>query len=127
MSLPALFRVSLKRRRVRLTLGFLMFATALIAVWLAGRIEHVKRQQAALAAIKARGGQLYFECGFDETGLSIKGGRAWGPRWLHYPGGVDYFHSIAKVYLSYGRPRVSDKDVAFLSDLTELQIGRAHV
>ena len=122
MSLPALIREPLKRRRVRLTLGFLMFATALIAVWLAGRSEHVKRQRAALAAIKALGGHLDFECDLDATGSPVKGGRSWVPRWLHNAGGVDYFHSIARVYLSYGRPPVSDKDVAFLSDLTELRV-----
>ena len=100
------------RRGLRISLGTLMIAILILAVWLGDRVNSARDQLRALDAIRASGGWVRYEDEFAMGPVKVaRGNRMWkpswgtltpgrgpaAPDWLRRRVGDEYFREIAHV------------------------------
>lgn len=105
------------RRRgwgLRFSLRGLLIVITLLCVSLAWRLHRAKQQREAVLAIRAASGWVYYDyqhydpttCKFDDKAVP------WEPQWLQAHLGVDFFHDVEAVNMSFhgqGSPRRDEK------------------
>jgi len=87
-------------RKYRYSLRFLMLFVLVAAVWLGWRVEQVRIQKQAIAAVKKFGGWVHFDYEFS-YGKLIADRRPRWPEWLVNAIGEEYFREIRQVSLVY--------------------------
>lgn len=91
------------RRWFQFSLRSLLVLFTVFGVWLGLHIRSARRQQQAVAAIKAYGGWVYYD--FQKyntrTGAFDPKAETWAPRWLVSRSGLDLFHDVEAVNLVF--------------------------
>jgi hypothetical protein len=88
---------------LRFSLRGLLIVVTLLCVSLAWRLDRAKQQREAVQAIRDAGGWVYYDyqqydprsCKFD------KDATPWEPPWLQSQVGVDFFHEVEAVNMSF--------------------------
>lgn len=92
--------ITLKRRRLRLTLRVAMLLVLVAGVWMASVVNKARRQRDAVAAARRLGGSVHFDWEFV-NGHVTKGTQPHGPRWLRRLLGNEFFQELTSVNLVY--------------------------
>ena len=99
----------------------MMVAVAAYSVWLGVMSYQAKVQREAVAAIKAAGGEVFYDCEVGSDGLPLAADHVPpppGPNWLRNLFGPDYFATVVGVN---GKDQLGDGDLAPLEHLTHLR------
>lgn len=111
--LPCFLRFSLR--------GLLLVVTAL-AISLGWYASRVQSQRSAVAAIRARGGAVWYDCEVNAAFFTDPQARPAEPRWLIDLLGPDWFHQVAVVDMNSSRGRgISDANLEPLTRLRGLK------
>ncbi len=93
------------------TLLLLVVPLAALCGWFASKMNAVRRERRAVAAIRAMGGHVTYDWKYSHTEPP-------GPKWIRYLLGDDFFAGVARV----GYPRASpDETLQHLDDLRGLR------
>ena len=114
------------RRWLRFSLRTLLLVTAVITCWLGVQVNKAYKQRAAVAAIEAAGGRVYY----DWHDLAVSRPNPEGPllwridprpptHWLQRTIGEDYFQSV--VHVEIRNSAVSDTGLQHLRNLEGLK------
>ena len=113
----------LKRRWLRFSVRTLLIVTALVAVWLGVLANRVHKQRAAVAAIEAAGGTVYYDWQGMPRELAERERVPFEvishPRWLVRLYGRENLQDV--VHVSLGDAPVDGELVGHLRSLQELQ------
>lgn len=112
-----------RRRWFQFGLRALLALTLLASVgmsWLGVQIHRAKREAAAVEAIRAAGGSVWYDYQFDRSGRRDSGATCPGPLWLRRVFGVDFFCRVAEVHVNNDASLTSTKG---LDGLESLRIG----
>jgi len=71
-----------------------------LGLWMGHEVNSARRQQRAVAAIKAYGGYVHYDYELVK-GSVVPGRKPWVPRWLRSRLGDDYFVTVTQVNLVY--------------------------
>ncbi len=133
-----------KRRWAQFSLATMFLVVTAICVWLAAHVRAANRQRAAVAAIRAAGGDCYYDYELEVDDPFAEPAPP-GPAWLRERLGIDHLASITTVYVRRhaqlarllphlcklpklatleiefnGQPPLSDADVAQVRRFTSL-------
>ncbi|HUY34671.1 MAG TPA: hypothetical protein VMV69_18140 [Pirellulales bacterium] len=92
-----------KRRWAQFSLGTMFLVVTALCVWLGLHVEAVNRQRAVVAAIRALGGECYYD--YEADGNPFADSVPPGPEWLRECLGIDHLASITAVHL-YKRAQI---------------------
>jgi type II secretory pathway pseudopilin PulG len=104
--------VQAKRRRYRFSLRTLfigILAVALVCGWFAAKLQIARRQQQAVATIRATGAEVGYDYNQNRP-----------PQWLTDLQGVDFFCPVITVHV-YPNTNITDADLALLKTFPNLQ------
>ena len=110
------------RWRFQYSVRTLLLSTVIVSVWcswVAVKMQGARRQERARKAILKLAGDVTYDYELDAAGNSIRGAEPPGPAWLRRFLGEDFLGCVVRVHLHGGS--VTDKVLAYLEDLPELQ------
>jgi hypothetical protein len=113
-------RFRLPRHRLRFSLSTLFIVLTLFCVWLARNVEQARRQQTAVARLKASGATVRYFAQSPKLRWAPPDRPPFGPKWLRDLLGDDFFNTVATVKFR-GGAHVKDEDLRPLVDLLHLR------
>jgi hypothetical protein len=112
-----------KRRWFQFSLRSLLTFTAIGAVgcgWVARKMEHKRREQDAVEAIRKAGGVVAYDYQLDSDLELIADLQPTGPKWLQDLFGENYFDEVA--FVEWTAEKLRDDDLHNVEGLTQLKV-----
>src|SRR5262245_39529566 len=116
-------------RWLRISLRTLLILVTAFCVWLGIKVNHARRQQAAVQKVEELGGLVYYdyECRDvpgEDLGSVDPSAQLRAPQWLLNRLGQDYFATVVKVVGS--GPEMTDDVLGVLTDFPDLKYVELH-
>jgi hypothetical protein len=107
------------RRFLRFSLRGLLVLVAICSVWFGIVFSRAREQARAVAAIKAVGGQVYYDYQFADWYNINYSAKSPTPTWFLDAVGIDFVHEVDGVRFEQ---RITDDDLAALESLPQIRI-----
>lgn len=100
------------------TLLVLVLVCVTPCIWFASRMQKARKQKAAVAAIRNRGGEVFYDYQFEGSGLDLHAPLP-GPEWLRDRLGIDFLADV--YYVGMESSTIRDSDIEPVRDLPRLR------